>query len=1737
MVEVIDSLPARPPTPPRTSSRMISEKDRTEELPVAAQTPTDSPFPTDVANGGPSGRHSKRVVFSPHTNYIKPPSFTDPPGKTRPLLKNLPPSNACKPTKSILKPTNSPVPINSRNDNSSTPETLAMLLDSIAKQLNGDSVTTRLDGYMQLFRSLRVYDGLPGEPAEIADKLGLVTQSIQQDLTRDPENGGPLATNLVIQALKLCAALVYQGDLTAQLSDDFKIFLVEQSITSLQDAKVSKSVASHYMSVMSQQSFGPKIMNNNRHARLLIALHDITSRLNGTAIVSQGLSVYQRVLLQNKSLFVSRTPLWTKHLIFGLLHHIKEVRLQAITLALKISSLVGPNPIVSTHIRDTFDMTIARGRKMATEISERMTRLTTNDESSEQVPQIWSAMILLLRNKKLNVDQWEHLKEFSLPLNRCFNCSNLRTRDQAIVAWNRFVRVIGPSEATNPAVFKMLIRAILSQLERRSQNKLGSQPNQLVLCSYYNLLYFAFRPSASYSQLDISWAEYIAAPSSNLFVSVPELSDRLAHVLSNMLWSTQGKVWSEEKTAENNSLAPEELPLLDCRWVRSRVMAVLDVFENILKSSAWSGNIEKSSIAAAWTSLSRALSYASSKEITPSSESMQAVAHVLGLLQRLWRAGPSSMNAAGDRSVDRFFDQFRFLSMTMISSLGSIPFTEKLLLKTADGRFQAHNTSTPTHRFSGTNDNLDSPILHLLRLMSELPGKLEPTDSYLRLVNDTLGAACKGRLSRGPRLELLRQCADLFPGVAEYSLATHNSVQMVWRATAQLASDSLRSYPSESARERDGSVSRDYENTAKILTAGFKFSDVNNEWTQLLDAFVRVVKVEKGDQEIAALIVEPLSENMMTFKAQATYNAAASLFKHSLPMAYCQHSAWGSNGSPTLPTRLIELVNHILRESYVSFDPTVTNGFADFLESLTSFLGSGMLSFRTAILDMVQQSLVLLLKDNARKLYLENGVESRVLTAYRALSSAVLNILQNCLPHDAVCLQKFESIFCAGLESSHISVAKRFLDFWNSTFAHQRSIPCIESISRAIQQLESQFKLQNLEQQQKQVGHPSTSLGSRTSDNRIDMSEKSRISFILDKPVESSYSAQFNSSPVAKIPEPLAVERLSKPEPCRSAEADGLNQITVELAPIPFPPSGGGLKKRSDVFSMIENLRSSSPPTNTPQDHGFATPTHLRGLHAPDRESGTPQTPILPVPADNEDGFLGSSPTPGTRGRAQSGSEMPSTPAMSSQLSDVPSSPPEIKSQDASSRNESTLLATTGAENRISKKKKKSKKSKRLTPNNKKRADGLVKQVDNLLEDTSREGTPLSGRLRSSAGKTPKLSAYSAVKLLSERSPAAKIDSTPNIPNCKPASPDKRSTSRVKDKDMVTAGGEGTVNNLDQRASDWMAESSGDDMETQIASQLEQDLEFAVDSDAKPDSEQAAESWSQPPVTRKRKREDEQISTPKEERRRSMRRSGHEPEIFELEELRSTRLKKSTVSSAAQGVGSPSAESAPKKQKLQSKDDVSATPAKLPNPQSNDTNSIRSVESLDGSQKRRSSRLSGQAPPVIPEESPMPLSKRARKRNSKRKESTAKEPDPLEPEAQSEKSATAVPQGEQDVTHEDSMEQHDVQEATESEAPGQSTTAPTSEERPPTQPAKLDISMQDAGINTVTQTKEILSRPTQTEVHLEDDRSATGIISSFRNLLHDIKSVTLDREAIRQIDDLMFEIRVETGEALRRHTD
>ncbi|KAJ5225313.1 hypothetical protein N7468_006538 [Penicillium chermesinum] len=1683
MVEMLGPIPARPPTPPR---------------PVEVR--SESPSPPWL-----------------HTS-INPNATPSKDGKAKD-----------SPFKSILKESNSPIPVWSPNTNDFTPDSLAMLLESVSQQLASGSVTSRLDAYMQFFGALRTYDGLPAVN-DIKGKLSLITDYIQRDVAQELVNASPLETNLVTQALKLSAAFVWHTDIASNLSDDFKIFLLDHAIASLEQAKAPKSVLTHYMSILSTQNFGPRVLTNARITKLLTVLKDLSNRVPGKAIISSRLSIYQRLLAQSEAHFILSSSLWVEHLVTGVLNHVKETRTRAIYLGFQVSAIAGPNQAISKTVRDMFDRPLDNGQKMVTEIRERLSRMVTQPDAGVHVPQAWSVIVLLLRSKKWNWDQWEHFKEWVLILQKCFNCSEPAIKSQAILGWNRFVFAIGPNESTSPSLLRMLGKPVISQFERKKSDK-SATPTPLALGSYHNLLYYAFRPSAPREFLNTAWDEFIANPSFSIFSSQPALSDNTSRVLASMLWSAQAKLWSANRIYEAKKVEPEELPSFDPQWVRSRIPNILAVYESLFRASVWDDDeIHKSGIALSWVSLSKALCIASSKEITPSTETMQVVASLLGLLCRLWIIGPLSLNAPSE---------------------GAIPFTERLLLKTSPGTFQTSNT--PIHRNSTSGTDLNSPILHLLEAVRTTSLISAPTLSYTQLVEGIIGASSKGRSSRGSRLELLQQFSNL--GKSQTTVSVHGTLDAVlWKASARAAADALQSIPIESARERDGSVSSDYDNVTKILQAGLGFPDVHQDWSHLLGSFGRVVRTEKGDQALPGLMIEPLSKELSTLDVQETYMPLASLLSHSLsisswPETGSTHAASSSeqHSSPSIPVNLLDAVGRTLHSSYDHFSVSETLGLAGFIESLTSFLGSGSLPFRITVLEILQTSLRPWVQDEKRKFDVQLGVDSRILTACRAITSAVLNILQTGCS-DIPSAKRFETAICAGLDSPHASRCSKFVDFWQSTALDVDECGQDSALWRSLQAAKSRL------------------VADQTA--------------IITSSIDQQY-LHINSSPPV-------VESSESKEPTLPVQPP-LSEESIEQEDSKFQ----NVHNRQEVFKLIDDIRSSSPG-NTPGGLGFNTPVHLRrfqGLSMHD----APLTPTLAA-AENEDGFIGSSPTPATRDPTPAShvgaSALGSRDVIMNDASDIPSSPPEIHSNTPSPR----------------------KKSRRSKAARKKEKKALARRAA-LENGTSSNPIAISDSFDRPQAETQDASDSSMSYQVDERPPSRRtrlalsqsIDNVQNTDHSEaagtpikptealPASSSKsksRSASRNKKRKAKRQTDEnhypGSLPVTPTHASE-LVESSSDDLEEQIASQLVQDLELAVDQTShgqSPDMTSHEPTQPQPSKKassgKKRKRDEDSQSSSHNSTRRSKRLSTvNDVDAILVDDPEATQSQEPDVAMASQAEPVPrpppsatrrSTRGSQRKEEAAAAEEpipiISSTDKTAPEPLPPPENSVTNDKSKDQElsqrptkRSRKSLRGPEQSFPVSTADRPTTASTTHTTRNRK---SRSTRPPPSQQVPSQEESIQVEPPTELPAVDAESISALMVEERVPesfltSEAMPDTTMDPliSTEEATNCQVTGVDLATDTVSapsevpmemdvehvLETTTQSHPLeqpvdeLAAGTQSEPSpsREEMSSEAGITSSLKHLLENMKSANLSPAGLREIDDLLFNIRVEAHDASRRY--
>ena len=749
------------------------------------------------------------------------------------------------------------------------------MLDSIVRQLAGDVRSSSLDAYASLCATMKAYEGVP-DPKELEDNMGFIMQYLRRDLSAPAPDIGPHDTSLSLQALKLLAILVWNRRTSALLTDEFRSYAVDRVIRVLQEPELPKPVILSYLHVLALQDFRPKIMTSDRTHRIFAALDTVTEHVKGNAVICQRLLIYQRLLDQARSVMVSNPQVWMEHMLAGMLSTVPDTRSKAISLGTQAGLLLGSLPSISASLRDVLDRRIGNGDKVVVDLCTRLAKMIGSASEGILVPQIWANVILLMRGLKPSFESWDHFKAWLQVEQRCFNCSNSMVKHQANIAWNRFVYAVQPGPGTGMPMIKLLGAPITLQLERyRTENK-KKQSLQSAISSYQILLYYAFRPSTPNQQLDIFWDQYVAPVLKGPFGG----SSISSQILSHLLWNDKPVVWSEGRANEPATLQPVQLPTLDCKWVRSRSSKVLKVFEFFLtQGESGLGSDNYQTIFKAWENYSKAIGQACSKEVKPSTDTMNLVSQGLNFLQTIWARILGSLATGPGLHGTENIERFSFLSTTLIQAVGPIPFTEKLVSRTYSGEF--HSGSTPHHSSMGAGI-LKFPIVHILDLITPQSGQFIVPTTYFDMVKGLLRAVVDPRSSRQWKMSFYSQCAESIQVTRPLTAGKLSRASIyIWRALAVFAKTALASADSE--RTSEVSVVWDCRfggDIVKLLGIGSSCEDCcSAEWDQLLETTIATVRRERGEPWLVANILEPLADCLASHPNEASLKCAVRMLK------------------------------------------------------------------------------------------------------------------------------------------------------------------------------------------------------------------------------------------------------------------------------------------------------------------------------------------------------------------------------------------------------------------------------------------------------------------------------------------------------------------------------------------------------------------------------------------------------------------------------------------------------------------------------------------------------------------------------------------------------------------------------------------------------------------------------------------------------------------------------------------
>lgn len=650
---LLSSLPHRPPTPPKELTEGIDDAlsfldvnsvigEYRHPLSVVPNPPLETPprtSPSSSAENTDTPKRKKRVSFTPCLLHKRRTSAGF-------VFEPSTPKRSARAVRSILKPHERKTSPASSNGNSSVDasprkeitKTFAEMLESVVQQLAGKDHYSRLDAYTTVLGALRACEAVP-DPEALKIKLSLLCQFIRRDVLSCSDTSDVQASNLAAQALRLLGALLLKPGVEAELETDFCAWFIDRTISTLKDGDKPKSVVLQHMLVFTEQKFGSKVMTTDRVEQILDTLDNIHERVKGSSVLKLRLQMYNQLLEHSRSVMVLKTATWLPLVFQSMLANIKEIREQAIYVGFQASLALGDSPVASTALLNMLSgASDGRGLSAGQIAAKLYAMLDTKDaNTSVYVPQIWSTVILFLRSRKREVEQWTCFKQWLQVIQRCFNSSDPKVRVQANLAWNRLIYSVDVNEVTGPSMIKMLKQPIFSQLQRTSADKQARKMKHSALSSYYCLLYYALRPSASTTQLKLYWEEYVAQILDKTAKQSPDDFAAACNILSSLLDTTKSQQWRQERVVDfaAGNLSVDELPTLSPTWVRKNIKTILELMEPWLIPMGPLAD-HKKAVMSMWTNLMSSIVEAGRKEIKPSVEYKEAIAQIMNMFHRLW---------------------------------------------------------------------------------------------------------------------------------------------------------------------------------------------------------------------------------------------------------------------------------------------------------------------------------------------------------------------------------------------------------------------------------------------------------------------------------------------------------------------------------------------------------------------------------------------------------------------------------------------------------------------------------------------------------------------------------------------------------------------------------------------------------------------------------------------------------------------------------------------------------------------------------------------------------------------------------------------------------------------------------------------------------------------------------------------------------------------------------------------
>jgi len=971
----------RPPTPPKESTSKLPNGDDPNSFSNSANrplldTPDESPSSSAEYYKASAERSQKKVGFSPWTEFHKLPMTGNKDSDSEGSIRRLPPSKDCKSLKSILKACKDNTTTDFENQLPAFDQTnLVTMLNSAIQHLKAPTNKSRTEAYVALLACLSAYDDAP-ETTDMSEIVSEFTGYIRRDICAKAESDDGLDTQLATQALKVLTVLLCTPSIATVLPEDFCSFILERSLTSIEDASSPKILVAHYMHLLEKQKFTVKVMTTERVNRLLTGLDLVTNRIKGNRVVCHRLMIYQRLMTQAKSVMSSRVGSWIDHLISGMLSSIKDVRVRAIAFGLEAGLQLGTTSSVSHSCIDVFNRASPEGKRVVDFLSSRLLEMVGSKEDGVHVPQIWSIIILFFRSRRRQLECWEHIKAWLVIIQRCLNSSDPQVKLQVNIAWSRLIFVINLDTSTSVSMAKMLRQPLVPQLERRTSDKTSKQAKGLARSTYCTLLYYAFRPTATTLQIGQYWDLYIAQILPKSFTAGKSDVNYACDIFAALL-SSNGKprMWDENRANVNGPVKPDELPCIDSKWVRSKSVKIIQIFETLFDLADWKMNKDyEAPLLLAWRSFVTAIGTASSKEVKVSMDTMNAVSQIINLLKRLLEKRTQQQESDRRDPKDLFYKINR-LTQEAVAKIGSIPFLERRIVLTSHNSFEA--AETPSNRSIKDSSSLNSPATHLLHLLFTHAQNGYRTTAYPDAVKAVMHISLQSANTRRAQLGAIRNLARLLSTTRAFD---RQACTIFWRLLAEATCSSLKiprhSDPYNASPQYPGHEIRE---AVKILDIGIqqRSGEIVPAWLELYDCIASSLRQEIGNDAINLLMIDPLADIMKDCSGtcdDALLILSAALLKNvHWPQSHqlterAEKMLWGVTHTPHRKKsdtlfNVFYMSNALLCSAYVCLTQLSAEVVVAFLSSVVNAIGSCPPEHQETMLSQMQPGLAAWIED------------------------------------------------------------------------------------------------------------------------------------------------------------------------------------------------------------------------------------------------------------------------------------------------------------------------------------------------------------------------------------------------------------------------------------------------------------------------------------------------------------------------------------------------------------------------------------------------------------------------------------------------------------------------------------------------------------------------------------------------------------------------------------------------------